>query len=211
MQHLRDWDGKRLTSISTESVNLDDDDKDKALRIKAAYEEKFKPLVKFFNQFYTPHISNVKVSQRLGSSPAIVSSSEYGASANQARILSYQAFKHGIPDFASQSFKTLEINPRHPFIVKLLSDVPTDVNTVPLELKDTLWNLLDMALVNGGYDLRDPKAYAKRMLRTIQDDLDIDSLLLEPEIDVPVKDDVPPNMEMGESDGINIQDFEDLD
>ena len=200
-----------MISISTESVSLDDGDKDKTLRIKNAYEEKFKPLVKFFNKFYTPHIMNVKVSQRLGSSPAIVSSGEYGPSANQAKILSYQAFKHGGPDHTAQSFKTLEINPRHPFIVKLLSDIPSDASSVSLELKDTLWNLLDMALVSGGYDIRDPKSYAKRMIRTIQDELDLESLALEPEIDVPVKDDVPPEIELGDNDAINLHDFEDLD
>jgi len=209
MQHLRDWEGKKLISITTENVSLDDGDKDKAQRLKTTYEEKFKPLVKFFNQFYTPHVMSVKVSQRLGSSPAIVSSGEYGASANQAKILSYQAFKHGGPDYSAQSFKTLEINPRHPFIVKLLSDIPSDVNSVPLDLKDTLWNLLDMALVSGGYDIRDPKSYAKRMMRTIQDDLDVDSMTLEPEIDVPVKE--KDDIELGENDGINVHDFEDLD
>lgn len=211
MQHLRDWEGKKLVSITTVTVSLDDEDKDKALRINRAYEEKFRPLSKFLNQFYTPHIMTVKVSQRLGSSPAIVSSGEYGASAYQAKILSYQAFKHGGPDFSANSFKTLEINPRHPFMVKLLSDIPPDVDSVPLEIKDTLWNLLDMALVNGGYDILDPKSYAKRMLRTIKDDLDVESTKLEPEIDVPVKDDIPPETEVGENDVINLQDFEDLD
>jgi len=205
MQYLRDWNGKKLTSITTDSVNLDDGDRDKAQRIKNAYEEKFKPLIKFFNQFYTPHIVNVKVSQRLGSAPAIVSSGEYGTSAYQSRILTYQAFKHGGPDHAAQSYKTLEINPRHPVIVKMLSDIPSDVSSLSLELKDTLWNLLDMALINGGYDLRDPKAFGKRVLRTIQDDLDVDSLALEPEIDVPLKDDVPPeNEEVGENEFIAI-------
>jgi Molecular chaperone, HSP90 family len=212
--HLREYDGKKFTTITHENIEFGDEDEDLKRRRSEAYKEKFGPLVKFMNKFYSRAITKVKISSRLGNSPAIVSSSEYGQSANMERIMRAQAFAHGQDAGMMPSMKTLEINPRHPFFEALLEKIPDedDEDAKPsLEVRDALWTLLDTALLNGGYHINEGKAFTGRMMRFIKQNLGTDNFDLLPEIDPKVEEDVPPEVEMG--DGINMEDFaeDDLD
>lgn len=207
LSHMREFDGKKLTTITHEGIEFDDEDKDLTKRRSAAYQDKFGDLVKFMNKFYGKAISKVKISTRLGADPAIVSSSEYGQTANMERLMKAQAFAHGQGGPMMGGFKTLEINPRHPFYESLLSkiDFGEEDFKPSQEIRDALWTILDTALLNGGYPINEGKAFSYRMLRSIKSNLAIDSFDLLPEIDPKVEEDVPPEPEMG--DGINMEDF----
>jgi len=210
MNHLREYDSKKFKAISKESINFDDEDKDLSKRINESYMDKFKPLIKFMQKFYGSAIMRVQISKRLNKVPAIVSSAEYGHSANMERIMRSQGFSHGQSDFMMRGTKTLEINPRHPIIVKLLSEIPADtdeLSEIDLNIKDSLWNLLDASLLNGGYPIHDNKAYTNRMIRTLKTQLSLESLELEPEIQPKIVDDSPDEFDLNEHDGINIGDF----
>jgi len=210
MNHLRDFDGKKFRAITKESISFDDEDKDMNTRIHESYVDKFKPLVKFMQKFYGSTVMRVQISKRLNKVPAIVSSAEYGHSANMERIMRAQGFAHGQSDYMMRGTKTLEINPRHPIITKFLSEIPLDIDNISdLDqiLKDSLWNLLDAALLNGGYTIADNKAYTNRMIRTLKMQLALESLELEPEIVPEIVDDKPEKFDIGEHDGININDF----
>jgi len=74
-------------------------------------------------------------------------------------------------------------------------------------LKDSLWNLLDAALLNGGYSIIDNKSYTNRMIRTLKLQLALDSLELEPEIAPKLEEDRPDEFDLGDHDGINVDDF----
>ena len=158
----------------------------------------------------------VSVSKRsLGSSPAVVSSSEYGNSANMERILRAQAFQHGADPMMMMSMKNLEVNPRHPLIVKLLESVPEDDEDesakMPADVVDAAWMIHDMALIGGGYPLKDPKAHNRRMLKVLKGQFGLASLALEPEIDPPVEEDEPPEVDMDDMMGsLNMEDFVNL-
>lgn len=210
MNHLRDFDGMKFRAITKESISFDDEDKDMNKRIHESYMDKFKPLIKYMQKFYGSVVMRVQISKRLNKVPAIVSSAEYGHSANMERIMRAQGFAHGQSDYMMRGTKTLEINPRHPIITKLLSEIPFDLDELPeidQSLKDSLWNLLDAALLNGGYSIIDNKAYTNRMIRTLKTQLALDSLELEPEIAPKVVEDKPEEFDLGEHDGINIDDF----
>jgi len=210
MNSLREFDGKKFKAISKESISFDDEDKDMNKRIHESYMDKFKPLIKFMQKFYGSAIMRVQISKRLNKVPAIVSSAEYGHSANMERIMRAQGFAHGQSDYMMRGSKTLEINPRHPIITKFLSEIPLDADELPeidQNLKDSLWNLLDAALLNGGYSITDNKAYTNRMIRTLKRQLALDSLELEPEIAPKIVEDKPEEFDLGEHDGINVDDF----
>jgi len=121
--HLREYDGKRFTTITHDNIEFHDEDPDLKKRRAEAYNDKFQPLVKFMKKFYGRAVTNVKISNRLGQSPAIVSSGQHGQSANQERIMRAQAFSHG-QESPMMGMKTLEINPRHPFFEALLDHIP---------------------------------------------------------------------------------------
>lgn len=109
------------------------------------------------------------------------------------------------------NIKTLEINPRHPFIESLLDQVP-DVDDedakAPIEVRDALWSLLDTALLNGGYQINEGKAFSLRMMRSIKRQLGVESVELLDEIDPPVEEEVPPEMDATNMDSLNLDDFD---
>lgn len=210
MNHLREFNGMKFKAISKESISFDDEDVDLKRRINESYLEKFKPLIKFLQKFYGSAVMRVQISKRLNKVPAIVSSAEYGHSANMERIMRAQGFAHGQSDYMMRGTKTLEINPRHPIITKFLSEIPFDVDDFPeinQNLKDSLWNLLDSALMNGGYPISDNKAYTLRMIRTLKTQLGLDSLELEPEIAPKILDYKNDEFDIGEHDGINVDEI----
>jgi len=209
VQHMRDYNGKKFTPISKEGVSIEsDEERDEEIRRYKVYDETYKNLTKFMNKFYGRRVMSVSVSRRLGKVPAIATSSSYGQTANMERIMRAQAFAHDNNDrFLIDGMKTLEINPRHPFIEKLnsvIEEAETDTDrlvlteTLPQDLKDAFWNLFDTALLNGGYPVSEGKGFTNRMLRSIKLQLDVDSLKLSPKIEVPLEDDEPPEIDEAE-------------
>jgi len=223
ISNAREFDGKKFRDITKEGVKFSDEDENLAKRRSKVYSETFKPLTKFLKKLYGSDVSRVSISKRLGRAPAILSSSEWGNSANMDRIMRAQAFAHGVAPGESQiPTGNLELNPRHPFVVKLLESLPADEEAeVPDDVKDSALILLDMATMSGGFPIRDPKKYAARMTRVLKSNLGVESLTLAEEIDPPEEDDEPeepefemPDMdgfEMPDMDGFEMPDLEDLD
>lgn len=114
--------------------------------------------------------------------------------------------------------QVLEINPRHPFITKLLEGSPPETEeedaepfVVSQETKDAAWLLFDMASLNGGFDIADVKAHSQRMTTYMQSTLlKADSLDLEAEIDPPEEDEeAPDDVDMEDMmAGMNMADFD---
>lgn len=132
---------------------------------------------------YGDKVEKIQVSARLDSTPCIFVTSQYGYSANMERIMHSQAFADNKRTSYLVSKKTMEINPRHPIVVELLkrtTESPDDESTT-----DLAWLLHDTALLNSGFPVSDAKAFSKRMYRTLQQGLSLDSLDLVPEIEVP--------------------------
>jgi heat shock protein 90kDa beta len=199
--HVRSFDGKNFKNIATDNVKLQDDEEDDDLntRREKFYKEKFKPLTKWLKKLYGMNIMRVSISNRLVSAPAIVSSAEFGHSANMERLMRAQAYSHGQNDFAMRSMKIFEINPRHPMILKLLEGAPPEdadeIFKVSKDVEDAAWVLHEMALLNGGFPLGDAKSHSERILRFLQTSLGLESLDLEPHPELPVEDDIPPDVD----------------
>jgi len=212
--NVREFDGKKFRDITKEGVKFSDEDEDMAKRRAKVYSEKFKPLTKFLKKLYGSDVSRVSISKRLGRAPAIVSSNEWGNSANMDRIMRAQAFAHGVaPGENKLPTGIMELNPRHPFVISLLESLPEDSeeeDNVPQSVKDTAWILLDMATMSGGFPIRDPKKYAQRMSRVLKNNLGLESLDLAEEIEPPEEEEEPdePDFEMPDMDGIDLDGFD---
>ena len=210
--NVREFNGKKFRDITKEGVKFSDEDEDLAKRRTKVYTEKFKPLTKFLKKLYGMDVTRVSISKRLGRAPAIVSSSEWGNSANMDRIMRAQAFAHGVaPGENTIPTGNLELNPRHPFVIKLLDSLPEDEDAeVPDSVKDNAWILLDTATMSGGFPIRDPKKYAARMTRVLKGNLGVDSLSLIDELteeDLPVVEDEPDEPAFQMPDGMEGMDF----
>lgn len=207
--NVREFEDVKFKNIASENIKLDtEDDKDLVTRREKFYKKKFKPLTKYLKKLYGPSIMRVAISSRLVSTPAIASSAEYGHSANMERIMRAQAYSHGQSDFAMRALKVFEINPRHPFIIKLLEGAPeedAEETVVSPEIEEAAWILHEMAMLNGGFPLTDPEAHSKRMMKFIQTGLGVESLDLEDEPELPVEEEEAPDL-----DDMDLGDF-DLD
>ncbi|KAL3817164.1 hypothetical protein ACHAXA_006164 [Cyclostephanos tholiformis] len=214
--NVREFSGHKFRDITKEGVKFSDEDENVAKRRAKVYAEKFKPLTKYLKKLYGSDVSRVSISKRLGRAPAIVSASEWGNSANMDRIMRAQAWAHKDAPEPHFSSGIMELNPRHPFVIKLLESIPEDEEAeVPESVKDAAWILLDMATMSGGFPIRDPKKYASRMTRVLKSNLGVESLDLAAEIDPPEEDDEPdePEFDMPDMKEFNMGDLdmEDLD
>jgi len=214
VQSIRDLDGNKLVAITKEGIKFKDEDEDLVKRREKYYQKQFKPLTKWLKNMYGPDVMRVAISKRLGRAPAIVSSSEYGHSANMERIMRAQAFTHGANEQMMRSMRIVEINPRHPFVHKLLDLAPKeDDDAVTDEAKDAALLMYDMALLSGGFPIDDTSGYSDRMTRVLKTVLDVESTALEDEVDPPEEEEEPDEPEADAIDGINMEDFnlDDLD
>jgi len=194
-QHAREFDNHKIKHISSESVKFKDEDEDLVKRREAAYKKQFKPLTKWLKKLFGVNVSRVVISKRLGDSAAVVSSGEYGNTANMERIMRAQALQHGQSHAGMGAMKILEINPRHPLVLKLLEGCPPEKKddgdepfTVSSEVLDSAWMLFDIATMNGGFAVVNPESHTQRVTSYMQQALGVDSLELEAEIDPPIED-----------------------
>merc|ERR1712196_23103 len=185
MQHLADYDGHKLQSLTKEGVKFGDEDEDMAKKRSKVYKETFKPVTKFFKDVLGTKIAKVVVSERAVGEPAIIVASQYGQSANMERIMRAQTFADGNKVNQMMSTRTLELNPRHPIISKLNAAVSEDGGEEAESNKDLAWLIHDTALTTSGFLQDDAESFAERMYRTIAGSLDVKSMELEPEIEVP--------------------------
>jgi heat shock protein 90kDa beta len=183
VQNLPEFDGHRLQSITKENLKFgDEEDADK--KRMEMYAAKYDKLVSQLTKLYGDKVEKVVVSNRVQAAPAIIVTSQYGYSANMERIMRSQAFADPSRAKYLSSKKTLEINPRHP-IVSSLATRAAAADELDEETKNLANALYDTALLNSGFQMADTKEFASRMYRLMQTGMNLDSLELEPELEVP--------------------------
>ena len=186
MQHLADFDGHKMQSLTKEGVKFGDEDEDVTKRRTKMYKKNFKPLTEYLKTLYEGKVSKVTVSQRVETTPSVIVTSMYGQSANMERIMKAQTFANTDRINQMGSQRTMELNPRHPIVAELNSLVqekPDDEAT-----SDLAWLLYDTSLVASGFQQEDPDVYSERMYRTIGGALNIKSMDLAPQLEVPDED-----------------------
>ncbi|CAH0476339.1 unnamed protein product [Peronospora belbahrii] len=181
---ISEFDGKKLVSITKEGIKFGDDDASLMAKRDKLYADKYAALTSALKKLYGDKISRVTMSQRVVKSPAVMVTSQWGASANMQRIMKAQTFAKGerMP-MQGVGSAILELNPRHPIISKLDELMTSDPENE--EIKDLAWLLYDTALVNSGFDLVDTNHFSSRIHRIMRSSMGIESLELEPEIEVP--------------------------
>lgn len=202
--HISDFDGKKLQSISKEGVKFGDEDPKVVEKRQKVYSEKFAGLIDALKKLYDGDISRVVVSQRGMSSPAVLVSSEWGYSAKMQKLMKSQTFgngQQGLSAISGTKSAIMEVNPRHP-IVNQLNDM-FKANPEDDKAKNLAWMLLDTAIVNSGYELTHADHFASRVYRIMQDNLGLESLSLEPEIEVTVDEEPSSDAETEEAEDLD--------
>lgn len=151
-QSLTEYKGKKLQSVMKENLDLDSEAESKAKEEKQKeISEKYKDLIEEFKLALKDQVKDVKVSDRLKSTPVCLVSGEHDPSARMQKIYA-QMGPAGAPFPMGQ--RILEVNFEHPVFEKLKSS-PED------QRKDWIEILYSQALLHEGSPLPNPTRYTQ--------------------------------------------------
>ena len=139
---------KAINKTSTGEDLKDETEPDKA--------EELKPLLDLLKATLGDHVKDVRASVRLADSPSCIVSDEEEPSMQMQQMLRAMGQKD-IPALKP----TLEINPDHEIVKKLLTRTAEPI------AQDAAWLLLDQALLMEGVTLKDPAAFVQRLNRVM--------------------------------------------
>ncbi|XP_023296742.2 heat shock protein 83 [Lucilia cuprina] len=170
IQHLKEYKGKQLVSVTKEGLELPENEEE-----KKKFEEdkaKFENLCKLMKSILDSKVDKVVVSNRLVESPCCIVTSQFGWSANMERIMKAQALRDTSTMGYMAGKKHLEINPDHAIIETLRQKADADKNDKAV--KDLVILLFETSLLSSGFSLQSPQTHACRIYRMIKLGLGID-------------------------------------
>ncbi len=143
-----DIDLKAVNKSSTSEDFKDDATEEKT--------EELKPLLEKIKATLGEAVKEVRASSRLADSPSVIVSDEDEPSARMRQMMQAMGQKN-LPEMQP----TLEINPDHEIIKKLLADPSNS------KVEDAAWLLFDQALLLEGVPLKDPATFVQRLNRVL--------------------------------------------
>jgi len=197
VQQLKEYDGKKLLSVTKEGLELEDDEdaKKKAEELKA----KFENLCIVIKDILGEKVEKVVVSERIVDSPCVLVTGEYGWSANMERIMKAQALRDASMSTYMSSKKTLEINPENAIIIELRKRAEAD--KTDKTIKDLVLLCFETALLTSGFSLEEPNTFGNRIHRMIKLGLHIDD-------DNLMDEDLPELEEAGDDQGSRMEEVD---
>jgi molecular chaperone HtpG len=195
---LKEFDGKKLISVTKEGLELEEDDDEKAAR--EAEEKSYEVLCAQIKEILGDKVEKVLVSNRISESPCVLVTGAFGWSSNMERIMKAQALRDSSMSSYMASKKSLELNPNNPIIKTLKAKVEADKNDKTV--KDLTLLMYDVALVVSGFSIEKTDTFADRIHRMIKLGLAIDDDEEETASDMPAleAEDVVEASEMEEVD-----------
>lgn len=147
--NLTDFEGKPLQSVAKGGLDLgsleDETEKEEREKESNAYQE----LTDKMKAALSEQVKDVRVTFRLTESPACLVADTYDMGGNLERLLKSAGQK------IQQAKPILEINPHHPMVQRLKTEVEN--------FEDWSHILFDQALLAEGGQLEDPAAFVKRL------------------------------------------------
>ncbi|XP_058206009.1 heat shock protein 83 [Rhododendron vialii] len=168
---LKEYDGKKLVSVTKEGLKLDDETEEEKKK-KEEKKKSFENLCKTMKDILGDRVEKVVVSDRIVDSPCCLVTGEYGWTANMERIMKAQALRDSSMGSYMSSKKTMEINPDNGIMEELRKRAEIDKNDK--SVKDLVLLLFETALLTSGFSLDDPNTFAARIHRMLKLGLSID-------------------------------------
>ena len=158
-----------MKSTSKEGLNInDDDDKKKLEELKA----KFQPLTKLMKELLGDKAEKMIVNTKSADSTCVLTTSEYGWSANIERIMKVQSLRNNSMTLYMVSNKIMGVNPKHSITTELKKGATAGKSDKTIKV--LMWLLFDTSLLTSGFNLDEPTQFAGRIHRMIKLGLSID-------------------------------------
>merc|ERR1712048_259725 len=164
VQQMKDYDDKKLKSVTKEGLDIDETDDEKKKREEE--KAKFESLCKLMKDILGDKVEKVVLGQRIDESPCVLVTSEYGWSANMERIMKAQALRDSSTSSYMVSKKTLELNPNHQIVDELRKKA--EVDNSDKTVKDLVWLLYETSMLTSGFSLEEPQGFASRIHRMVR-------------------------------------------
>lgn len=154
MNHLNEFDGKKLLAADSSEIDLDDATGDG----DALSEEELKALTEWFKTTLGEKVSEVEASKRLVDSPAAALNADKMMTPTMRRLM--KSMQQDVPD---QQTIRLEINPRHT-LVHNLNSLRTSDGDLAAELAEQIYG---NAMIAAGF-IEDPREMVSRVYKMME-------------------------------------------
>lgn len=151
MQHLTEFDGKKLRSVAKGGLDLSKLDDEETKKAQEEAEKQFASVAERFKAALGEQVKDVKVSHRLTDSPACVVTDEFDMSTQMIKLM--ESVGQKVPEVKP----IFELNPEHQ-LVKHIADVQDEV-----QFKQWAEVLLDQALLAERGSLKQPATFVSRL------------------------------------------------
>jgi molecular chaperone HtpG len=161
VQHLHEFEGKRLKSVSKGKVQLgtEEEKKEREEQLKKK-EEEYASFLQACQKKLDEYVKQIRLSARLVGSPACLVTEEHEYSPHLERLL--QKGKGGGP----KQRRIMELNPDHPIVMRLQERFAAQAED-PL-VGDAMELLFELALVSEGSEIADPVRLNRLTLDLLQ-------------------------------------------
>jgi molecular chaperone HtpG len=167
VQHLHEYDSKRLVNCSKEGFALEDTEEEK--KQKEEVKKEWDGVCKRITSILGDKVKDVVISDRLVTRPCVLVSDVYGWTANMEKIMKAQALRSGDAMMMMGGKRILEINPDHKILKYIKERIDSNAAEKPLE---NIINLLhDTVMLDSGFTLSDPSKYTSRVYTLIENGL----------------------------------------
>jgi molecular chaperone HtpG len=156
--HLDSYKDQKFQSVSAADIDIDtEEEKERKEQEKTAAGERLAPVLTVIKDTLKTQVKDVVLSSRLSSSPACLVSDQDSHAMEQMELL-YRQMGQEPP----KNERTLEVNPKHPVIEKMV--------TMPRE-KQELWSelLFDQSLIAEGSRVPDPTRFSQLLSELMLD------------------------------------------
>ncbi len=151
MQHLTEFEGKKLRSVAKGGLDLSKLDDEETKKAQAEAEQQFAAVATRFKTALGEQVKDVKVSHRLTDSPACVVTDEFDMSTQMIKLM--ESVGQKVPDVKP----IFELNPEHQ-LVKHIADEQDESR-----FKQWAEVLLDQALLAERGSLKNPAGFVSRL------------------------------------------------